>query len=222
MFKLSSKYFNFNFLDSILSEIHKNGYVVGKLKDNKVITSFSDLDIINSNDISYLNENDTIAIVEKNGFFYGMSITEYEKIKKLKKAKILEQLKDEKYKKKIELEKSILNRKEAIEFNKKILLNVPWRPVHCMVDSGLNTSSMGDGTYSKSVVHIELLEPFVEGRLKRNSKDLLCNSDKNSKSKLKGYRVLAEAYSIDGNKYNQKVTCKACLNILRRKNLIKK
>lgn len=222
MFKLSSNYFDFNFLDSIISEIHKNGYVVGKLKGYKIITSFSDLGIINSNDISYLNENDTIAIIEKNGFFYGMSIAEYERIEKLKKTKMLEQLKEEQYKKKVALEKSILNRKEAIEFNKKILLNVLWRPVHCMVDSGLNASSVGDGTYSKSVVHIELLEPFVDGRLKRNSKDLLCNSDKDSKSKLKGYRVLAEAFNTNGEKYNQKVTCKACLNILRRKNLIKK
>lgn len=86
--------------------------------------------------------------------------------------------------------------------------------------SGLLENSDGNGMNKATVGHIELLEELTEGKLKRDPGEFLC-----TKNKGKQWSGVSEKLYTDGNgeRYNAKVTCKACLKSAKRwqKNKIK-
>jgi hypothetical protein len=101
-------------------------------------------------------------------------------------------------------------RDEAATFNACIRLPVGWDVAIKDVLSGLSATSAGDGRRKDTVHHIRLLEPLVEGRLKRGAGDFLCTSARGSNGKR--WSSVAEQWQDgEGAAYAPKVTCKACL-----------
>lgn len=102
-------------------------------------------------------------------------------------------------------------RAEAEAFNTRIRLPVRWETGIKDVLSGLSEHSWGDGRNKATVEHIYLLEPLAAGRLKRDEGDFLCTSASGSNGKRWSGQIAERAVDGDGNRYQPKVTCKACL-----------
>jgi len=106
-------------------------------------------------------------------------------------------------------------RAEAEAFNARIGLPVRWDVGIKDVLSGLSPNSWGDGRNRATVEHVYLLEPLVEGRLKREKGDFLCSASSRSNGK-RWSTVVDRAYDGDGNLYQPKITCKACLRLVKK------
>lgn len=91
----------------------------------------------------------------------------------------------------------------AIAFNKALPIPAEWAPGHKDVLSGLSEHSDGSGLNARSVVHVLLKAPLVDGRFKRNKGDLLCTSAAGTNGKQWSNQTEAPPYA--------QVSCKACL-----------
>lgn len=139
------------------------------------------------------------AWLDKTGRFICATVEECAAEQKLeaeaRQARLAEQ--DQTYEAKVQA-----RRTAAIEANAKIKLPVTWLGTHKMVLSGLHQNSWGDGCNSRSVVHIQLGEELISGRLVRAKGDLLCS--------VGDHGSYGTGVEDDSCKIWQ-VTCKACL-----------
>jgi hypothetical protein len=92
---------------------------------------------------------------------------------------------------------------EAQEFNRSLMIPVKWTPGIKDVLSGLKEGSNGCGVNRRTVIHIRLDEPLINGRIKRIKGDFLCTTAKGNNGK---------AWSSQ-ERENGKVTCKSCLEL---------
>jgi hypothetical protein len=106
-------------------------------------------------------------------------------------------------------------RDEAAAFNAVLASKIPvqWCPGVKEVMSGLSASSWGDGRNRASVEHVYLLGDMQVGRLKRKVGDFLCA---NSNTRLGGLDPRSVWVDGDGQTYEPKITCKACLQVVDR------
>ena len=101
-------------------------------------------------------------------------------------------------------------RKQSAEaFNRSLNLPFSWRTGINGVLSGLSEGSWGDGTNRRTVGHVELLENFQSGRLKRKAGEFLCKSSGKRWSQETHYQWSGG----DGELYDAQVSCKACLRL---------
>jgi hypothetical protein len=101
-------------------------------------------------------------------------------------------------------------RDEAVVFNEKIKLPVPWTTGIKMVLSGLSERSNGDGESKRTVHHILLQSDLTRGSLKRKNGDFLCTANRGMLgTHWDGSPVLRR--DGDGKLYCGKVTCATCL-----------
>jgi hypothetical protein len=101
-------------------------------------------------------------------------------------------------------------REEAVAFNEKIKLPVPWTTGIKMVLSGLSDRSNGDGASKRTVHHILLQSDLTRGTLKRKKGDFLCTANRGKLgTHWDGSPVLHR--DGDGKLYGGKVTCATCL-----------
>lgn len=128
-----------------------------------------------------------------------------------------------------EAEELILNnkrnkiREEAVLFNSAIELPAKWDVGIKHVLSGLSESSHGNGINKATVNHIILIENLKSGRLKRHQGSFLCSTSTNQDGmQYIDYGVNSNNTQSfdrhvdgDGNEYQPKVTCKACLRVLK-------
>lgn len=101
-------------------------------------------------------------------------------------------------------------RADAEVFNARIVLPVRWDVGIKDVLSGLSATSWGDGRSKATVAHIYLLEELQVGHLKRQAGDLLCTSARGTNGKRRSSTV-EHGHDGDGQPFQPKVTCKACL-----------
>lgn len=103
-------------------------------------------------------------------------------------------------------------RDKAAEFNARFNMPFQWDVGIKVVLSGLSEYSNGCGRNQATVHHIMLLEDFQGGRLRRKKLDFLCTSASGSNG---GFRDSGAARNYDGNgeAYQPKVTCRACLKL---------
>ena len=101
-------------------------------------------------------------------------------------------------------------RADAEVFNARIALPLRWDVGIKDVLSGLSETSWGDGRCKATVEHIYLLEDLQAGRLKRHEGDFLCTSGSGTNGKRYSTTVV-RGEDGDGNPFQPKVTCKACL-----------
>jgi len=104
-------------------------------------------------------------------------------------------------------------REESEAFNSRIHLPVAWVTAIKPVISGLTEKSVGDGAFSRTVVHIKLKENLSDGRLKREAGDFLCSTDRGRFADLANEEYWLDS---DGRRHMPKVTCKQCLKIAER------
>lgn len=106
-------------------------------------------------------------------------------------------------------------RADAEAFNARLALPVKWDVGIKDVLSGLSENSWGDGRSKATVEHIYLLEPLESGRLVRKAGDFLCTSLGGTNGKRWSSTI---EHRTDGNgeQYQPKVTCKACLALAER------
>jgi hypothetical protein len=105
-----------------------------------------------------------------------------------------------------------LNRRrvEAVAFNEKITLPVPWTTGIKMVVCGLSESSAGDGASKRTVHHILLQSDLTRGTLKRRNGDFLCTANRGKLgTHWDGSPVFLR--DGDGNLYQAKITCATCI-----------
>lgn len=108
---------------------------------------------------------------------------------------------------------SNLKKEEAIAFNKQFeKLPFKWEVGIKTVLSGLTENSWGDGRKKNTVHHILCLEDFKNGKLERENFDFLCTSKSGTNGKLWG-EPTELAYTLDGQAYQPKISCKQCLKI---------
>jgi len=100
---------------------------------------------------------------------------------------------------------------DAETFNSRIMLPVNWGVGIKDTLSGLSENSWGDGRNRATVEHIYLFDALEIGKLKRKAGDFLCTSASNSNGKRWSGIVAEHHVDSDGNQYQPKVTCKACL-----------
>lgn len=104
-------------------------------------------------------------------------------------------------------------REESEAFNACLNVPVKWRTGMKDVLSGLSPTSAGNGINKSTVGHIELLEPLAEGRLSREAGEFLCSRNKGKQWSDNSH---LRCYDGNGNLYDAKVTCKACLKMAQR------
>jgi hypothetical protein len=161
-------------------------------------------------DQSYCLPPGTDIQIRLDRFFVCSAISDIEKDRQ--EFKIALQAKEQK-------EKDRLNilRTEAATFNASLRIPVKWVPGIKEVKSGLHRESWGDGRYRLTVEHVYLLEDLHVGRLIRKQGDFLCSA---SKSKWSAGMSDLTSQNVDGEglTFEPKVTCKACLEIIKRLN----
>lgn len=106
--------------------------------------------------------------------------------------------------------KAMLNagRDNALAFNRALNIPFQWQTGYKDVLSGLSGRSLGDGRNKATVGHIELREDCAAGRLSRRRGDFLCTT--NTGKQWSGDSRL-QCIDGDGELFDAKVTCKACL-----------
>lgn len=107
-------------------------------------------------------------------------------------------------------------RAEAEAFNAHIKPPVKWAVGIKDVLSGLSERSQGQGRNKATVHHVFLLEPLSAGRIARKAHDFLCTAAGDTNGKAWSGRTLETHCDGDGEPYQPKVTCKACLKLARR------
>jgi len=107
-------------------------------------------------------------------------------------------------------------RAEAEAFNAQIKPPVRWAVGIKDVLSGLSERSWGDGRNRATVNHVYLLEPLNSSRLKRNAGDFLCTASGDTNGKDWSGKMLETRSDGNGESYQPKVTCKACLKLAKR------
>lgn len=76
--------------------------------------------------------------------------------------------------------------------------------------AGLSRGSTGTGATRRTVVHLFVLDGFVDGRLARDADRYLCTDE--AKLRFDGTRHVGP----NGTEYVPKVTCKRCLSLMDR------
>lgn len=107
-------------------------------------------------------------------------------------------------------------RAEAEAFNAKLQLPVDWRVGIKDVLSGLSEHSMGDGRNRRTVIHIQLEEPLVSGRIRREKGDFLCTPALSDNGKQWSGNPTVSSSDGSGNPYAPEVSCKGCLRLAAR------
>lgn len=107
-------------------------------------------------------------------------------------------------------------REKALAFNATIKLPVHWVVGIKDVLSGLSENSWGDGRNQRTVHHVLLQEPLDVGRLHRNTNDFLCTSASKNNGKRWSGRLVETHLDGDGKPYQPQVTCKNCLDFVKR------
>jgi hypothetical protein len=107
-------------------------------------------------------------------------------------------------------------RADAEAFNARIALPVKWDVGIKDVLSGLSENSWGDGRSKATVEHIYLLEPLEAGRLTRKEGDFLCTSASSTNGKRWAGQIAERCHDGEGNPYQPKVSCKACITLAQR------
>lgn len=107
-------------------------------------------------------------------------------------------------------------RAEADAFNAQIKPPVNWVVGIKDVLSGLSDRSWGDGRNKATVNHVYLLEPLNSGRLVRNAGDFLCTAAGDTNGKDWSGKKREIRHDGNGDTYQPKVTCKACLKLAKR------
>jgi len=103
--------------------------------------------------------------------------------------------------------------KEAEAFNATLHVPVKWLSGQKDVLSGLTEHSDGTGMNAATVTHIWLQEDLQDGRLHRKRYDFLCTSTSGNNGKQWAGQTEDWCMDADHNRYQAKVTCKACLKI---------
>lgn len=107
-------------------------------------------------------------------------------------------------------------RAEAEAFNAQIKPPVKWAVGIKDVLSGLSERSWGGGRNKATVNHVYLLEPLNSSRFKRNAGDFLCTATGDTNGKDWSGKKLETHSDGNGEPYQPKVTCKACLKLAKR------
>lgn len=107
-------------------------------------------------------------------------------------------------------------RAEADAFNAQIKPPVKWAVGIKDVLSGLSERSWGDGHNKATVNHVYLLEPLNSNRLVRKAGDFLCTAAGDSNGKDWSGKKREIRHDGNGDAYQPKVTCKACLKLAKR------
>jgi hypothetical protein len=107
-------------------------------------------------------------------------------------------------------------RAEADAFNAQIQPPVKWVAGIKDVLSGLGERSWGDGRNKATVNHVYLLEPLNANRLVRKAGDFLCTAAGDSNGKDWSGKKREIRHDGNGDPYQPKVTCKACLKLAKR------
>ena len=107
-------------------------------------------------------------------------------------------------------------RRNSEKFNAAIKLPVAWEVGIKDVLSGLGQNSVGDGRSRATVEHVYLREPLSCGRLVRKTGDFLCSTSQTANGKRWSGTIVERSYDGDGEPYQPRVTCKACITIAER------
>ena len=98
---------------------------------------------------------------------------------------------------------------ENRNFNLALGIPVQWQPAAKIALNALYESS-DSGHRSNSVEHVQVLEPLIAGRIKREAKDLLCGVTPGSQG------LSTEWSPVDDSTPIYRVTCAGCLKIAER------
>ena len=160
------------------------------------------LDVLYNNDDRVLQDGEEVIVLIDHHFWCEPVSDRQERLRQ----------RDELAKKEKAGRRELLNqeRTDAETFNANLTVPVNWRT---SIKKGFSERSDRSDKHSVSVAHIEFLEPYKQGRLKRNPGDFLCS--KNTGRQWSGH-FQHQVLDGEGNFYDGRVSCKACLKITRR------
>lgn len=194
------------FINPFLLNNAKRDGVKGVIKEGKVVTEYNKFTFVDECPF----EDGKEVTVRINSDFYCQSFDEIN----VEKEAIEQRRADALKKRNIEINESALKAKlEADTFNESLNIPFKWHSAFKPTLTGLMPNSDGTGLNRASVVHIQLEEDYKNGRLTREKGDFLCSKDK---GKQWSSDARYTGTDPDGNSFNHKVTCKACLKLTKK------
>jgi len=106
--------------------------------------------------------------------------------------------------------------RQAAAFNAGLNIPVAWSVGIKDVLSGLGENSNGDGYNRSTVHHVLLQQGLSSGRLVREKGDFLCTSATRNNGKQWSSSTIGILPDAQGDSYQPRVSCKACLKLARR------
>lgn len=146
-------------------------------------------------------ENNTLVSIGFSNNYYCQSVKEIEQERDAREKRKLDTLERQKA-------ESIKHSKDCTTFNNTLNIPFKWRAGFKPTLSGLSQNSWGNGMNKATVIHIQVMEDFKQGRLSRTAGDFLCTKDLGKQWLSDAEKRLTDA---NGDYYYPKITCKACL-----------
>lgn len=150
-----------------------------------------------------------VGIRGGHGSFYCKTVEQIEKEKRERKQRREERRRE---REREQARKQDRRRAEALRFWESYDIPFEYDVRIKVRRSGLLRGNSGTGRAKNTVEHLYVMEAFEEGRLSREADRYLCDDEAHIRDEDAGM----SRSDSDGNPYQKRVTCKACLDLMER------